>query len=446
MGCYGQASRRRLWARISKFGVMGGLLVLLLLAAVACGGVPVHSAELHSTKERATPSAVAADLNKLASGNNTFAFDLYQGLALEAGNLFFSPYSISLALAMTYAGASGETENQMADTLRFHLSQDMLHATFNVLDMELASRGEGARGKDGEGFRLNIANAVWGQQGYEFLETFLDVLAENYGAGLKPVDFAGAPEESRLIVNDWVAERTEDRIKDLIRPGVIDEFTRMVLTNAIYFNAAWSHPFAKHRTTPRSFHLLDGSSVEVPMMSTGAGFGYAKGDGYQSVDLPYASHELSMTIMLPDLGRFGEFEDSLDAALASRIIEALGRRTVNLDMPRFEFDSQFQLAETLKAMGMPDAFDSSASDFSGMDGKSCLAGDQACLYIGDIIHKAFVSVDEEGTEAAAATAVEMAAASASLPTISVTIDRPFIFLIRDRATNTILFVGRVEKI
>ena len=446
MGCYGQASRRRLWARISKFGVMGGLLVLLLLAAVACGGVPVHSAELHSTKERATPSAVAADLNKLASGNNTFAFDLYQGLALEAGNLFFSPYSISLALAMTYAGASGETENQMADTLRFHLSQDMLHATFNALDMELASRGEGARGKDGEGFRLNIANAVWGQQGYEFLETFLDVLAENYGAGLKPVDFAGAPEESRLIVNDWVAERTEDRIKDLIRPGVIDEFTRMVLTNAIYFNAAWSHPFAKHRTTPRSFHLLDGSSVEVPMMSTGAGFGYAKGDGYQSVDLPYASHELSMTIMLPDLGRFGEFEDSLDAALASRIIEALGHRTVNLDMPRFEFDSQFQLAETLKAMGMPDAFDSSASDFSGMDGKSCHAGDQACLYIGDIIHKAFVSVDEEGTEAAAATAVEMAAASASLPTISVTIDRPFIFLIRDRATNTILFVGRVEKI
>lgn len=446
MGCYGQASRRRLWARISKSGVMGGLLVLLLLAAVACGGIPVHSAELRSTKERATPSAVAADLNKLASGNNAFAFDLYQGLALEDGNLFFSPYSISLALAMTYAGASGETENQMADTLRFHMSQDMLHATFNALDMELASRGEGARGKDGEGFRLNLANAVWGQQGYEFLETFLDVLAENYGAGLKPVDFSGAPEESRLIVNDWVAERTEDRIKDLIRPSVIDEFTRMVLTNAIYFNAAWSHPFAKHRTTPRSFHLLDGSSVEVPMMSTGAGFGYAKGDGYQSVDLPYASHELSMTIMLPDLGRFGEFEDSLDAALASRIIEALGHRTVNLDMPRFEFDSQFQLAETLKAMGMPDAFDSSASDFSGMDGKSCLAGDQACLYIGDIIHKAFVSVDEEGTEAAAATAVEMAAASASLPTISVTIDRPFIFLIRDRATNTILFVGRVEKI
>ncbi len=445
MGCYREASSLKRWARIPQFGVVGGLWALLLLVAVACGDTSVHSTEVRSTKERATPSAVEAELNELASGNNAFAFDLYQVLAREDGNLFYSPYSISLALAMTYAGARGETENQMADTLHFRLSQDMLHATFNALDTELASRGEGARGKDGEGFRLHIVNAVWGQQGYEFLETFLDVLAENYGAGLKPVDFAGAPEESRLIINDWVAERTEDRIKDLIPPGVIDGLTRMVLTNAIYFNAAWSHPFDEHGTRPSPFHLLDGSIVEVPMMSTEAEFGHAAGDGYQLVDLPYSGHELAMTILLPDRGRFDEFEESLDAALANRSMEAIASRPVKLDMPKFEFESQFRLVETLKAMGMPDAFDSSASDFSGMDGKSCLADDQGCLYIGDVVHKAFVLVDEEGTEAAAATAVEMTAESANPLLISVTVDRPFIFLIRDRATDAILFVGRVAQ-
>ena len=445
MGCYRKASRPRRQVRIPKFGVVGGLWALLLLVAVACGDAPGHSAEVRSTKARATPSAVAAELKELASGNNAFAFDLYQVLAREDGNLFYSPYSISLALAMTYAGARGGTEHQMADTLRFHLPQDRLHATFNALDTALASRGEGARGKDGEGFRLHIANAVWGQQGYAFREPFLDVLAEHYGAGLKPVDFAGAPEASRLIANDWVAERTEDRIKDLIPPGVIDGLTRMVLTNAVYFNAAWSDPFDEHGTRARPFHLLDGSIVEVPMMSTEAEFGHAAGDRYQIVDLPYSGHELAMTILLPDRGRFDEFEEALDAARASRSIKALASRPVNLDLPRFEFESRFRLVETLKAMGMPDAFDSSASDFAGMDGKSCLAGDQGCLYIGAVIHKAFVSVDEEGTEAAAATAVGMAAESAKPLPIRVTVDRPFIFLIRDRATDTILFVGRVAQ-
>ena len=372
------------------------------------------------------------------------AFDLYHALRGREGNLFYSPHSISLALAMTHAGARGETERQMADALGFSLPPDRLHPAFNALDQELASRGQGLQDEDGEGFRLNIVNAVWGQREHPFREPFLDVLAESYGAGVRQADFRGMPEESRLAINDWVAENTEDRIRDLIPPGIINPLTRMVLTNAIYFNASWTYPFHEVDTRKYSFQLLDGGSVDVPMMRTSEDFGYAAGDGHQAVDLPYAGDELSMTVLLPDEGRFREFEESLDAALAERIIEGLWFRRVTLDLPRFEFESEFRLGETLKSMGMPDAFDSAASDFSGMDGRSCLAGDPECLFIREVVHKAFVSVDEAGTEAAAATAVMMQAESAPPDPVSVTVDRPFIFLIRDRETGAVLFVGRVE--
>ena len=405
--------------------------------------------ELRSDKERAAPSATDIELTDLVKGNSAFAFDLYKALSATDGNLFYSPYSISLALAMTYAGAVGETERQMADTLHYRLSQDKLHPAFNTLDLELASRGGGAQGKDDKGFRLNIANAVWGQEDYDFLETFLDVLAESYGEGVRPMDFRQAPERSRITINNWVAEQTEDRIKDLIPQDAIDRFTRMVLTNAIYFNAAWYYPFEENYTVSRPFHLLDGSSVDVPMMRTTAKFGYARGEGYQAVDLPYDGNELSMTIVLPDRGRFREFEASMDAALVSRILGDVQGKLVALTMPKFEFESKFRLAKILEAMGMPDPFNRKASDFSGMDGQSCLIGDDPCLYIKDVIHKAFVSVDEEGTEAAAATAVVMVVPTSAEPPpepIRVSVDRPFIFLIRDRATDAILFVGRIEDI
>ena len=437
--------RRLAWSAV--FVMTLCLTAAALLAA--CGGLQgstVAAEEIRSDRERAASSAGGADLTGLVDGNSAFAFDLYQALRVEDGNLFYSPHSISLALAMTYAGAGGQTASQMADTLRFSLTQDQLHPAFNALDQELASRGEGAQDRDGERFRLNIVNAVWGQQGHEFREAFLDVLAESYGAGVRPADFREAPEESRTAINDWVAESTEDRIKDLIPPDVITPLTRMVLTNAIYFNASWMFPFDESGTRNHPFHLLDGGSIDVPMMRTEEEFLYAEGDGYQAVDLPYVGHELSMTIMLPDRGRFGEFEESLDANLVNQIIANLGFRYVTLDLPKFEFESQFRLGETLKSMGMSDAFDSAASDFSGMDGRSCLAGDPECLYIREVVHKAFVSVDEAGTEAAAATAVMMQAESAPPSPVSVTVDRPFIFLIRDRETKTILFVGRVEEI
>jgi len=334
---------------------------------------------------------------------------------------------------MTYGGARSETEAQMANALRFSLPQSRLHPAFNALALELDSRGEGAQGKDDEGFRLNIINAIWGQQDYEFLTEFLDLLAVNYGAGLRVLDFIGATEESRVTINDWVADQTEGRIEDLIPQGLINAMTRLVLTNAIYFNAAWEYPFDEDITQDGVFHLLDGSQVTVPMMSQKESFGYAEGDGYQAVELPYDGDELSMVILLPTSGQFESFEEALDAAQVDGIIGSLERWQVDLTMPKFEFDSSFSLLEALSAMGMPIAFSGSA-DFSGMTGNRE-------LYIADVVHKAFVSVDEEGTEAAAATAVVMEL-TAMPDVVEVTIDRPFIFLIRDIETGTILFVGR----
>ena len=320
-------------------------------------------------------------------------------LEKKEGNLFYSPYSISLALAMTYAGARGETAEQMADTLKFLLEQERLHPAFNWLDAELASRGEGAQGKDGEGFRLNIVNAIWGQKDYSFLSTFLDILAENYGAGLRILDFITETEASRLAINQWVSNQTEERIKDLIPEGAIDALTRLVLTNAIYFNAAWEYPFDEKVTADGPFYLLDGGQVIVPMMKQTESFGYTEGEGYQAVELLYDGGELSMVILLPASGKFEAFEEGLQAQQVDAIINGLQTTQVTLTMPKFEFESEFSLKDTLAEMGMPIAF-SGGADFSGMTGNPE-------LFISDVVHKAFVAVDEAGTEAAAATAVIM---------------------------------------
>ena len=398
-----------------------------------------------SDKDRTVSSVGSADLDELVRGNNAFAFDLYHALSDGQGNLFYSPFSISQALAMTSAGARGETLSQMETTLHHRLPQSSLHPAFNALDRTLASRGQapgGApndAGEAGQYFRLNIANAVWGQDGYHFLPDFLDVLAENYEAGMMAVDFVAAPDDSRVRINDWVAEETESKIKDLLPPGIIDESTRLVLTNAIYFNASWLWPFSPRDTEVRPFHLAGGGTVAVPMMTetTKEFYGYARGDGYQAVDLPYSWGELSMTVLLPDEGKLGEFEGSLDSEMLNRIIDDIEIDYVTLTMPLFEFESEFSLGDTLAEMGMPDAF-ASGADFSGMTGSRD-------LWIRAVVHKAFVSVDEEGTEAAAATAVVMDDSGPGKEPIVVTVDRPFIFLIRDTGTGTILFLGRVSN-
>ena len=413
------------------------MAVVLLCGLAACGST-ASAAEQKSDKPRITsPQVSEADLAALVDGNTAFALDLYQSLKAKDGNLFYSPYSLSVALAMTYAGARGETEKQMADTLHFTLSQAKLHQAFNGLDGVLASRNQVTGLKEEERFRLNVVNAIWGQKGYKFLAEFLDVLAENYGAGMRILDYANALEESRQTINKWVSDKTENRINDLIPQGSIDEMAKLVLTNAIYFNATWVYPFEVKATADGQFKMLDGKSVTVPVMHQTESLKYAEGSGYQAVELPYMGNELSMVVLLPATGQFQAFESSMGSGMED-IIANLKTTQVTLSLPRFSFESSFELGQTLAAMGMPEAF-SMAADFSGMDGT-----DQ--LYISKVLHKAFVSVDESGTEAAAASAVVIRTKGMPGDHATMTVDRPFIFLIRDMTTGTALFVGRVLQI
>ena len=380
------------------------------------------------------PNVSDAQLSSLVSGNSAFAFTLYQQLKKNSiGNLFYSPYSISTALGMTYAGAAGDTQKQMGSALHFTLPQAQLHPAFNQLALDLASRGQNAQGTNGKSFALNIANALWGQQDLIVQPAFLNILAQNYGAGLNLLDFKNSPEPSRVTINNWVSDQTNNRIKDLLPQGSITPATRFVLTNAIYFDAAWQNPFTKESTSNGNFNLLNSTTVSVPMMNREGSYSYIKGSGYQAVELPYSGNEVAMDIIIPDAGQFNAFESAMTADKVSGIIGSLKSSFMVLTMPKFQFDSSFSLKDALTALGMPVAFTDKA-DFSGITGKPD-------LFISDVVHKAFVAVDEEGTEAAAATGVIMV--GAAMPANSLPVDRPFVFLIRDIQTDAILFVGRV---
>lgn len=445
-----------LWARgllircAMKTALLPILSFCLSLSAVACSTTepaPVKPAPVadecndpakagcvirSATPRDQKPKVADTDLNALVAGNTAFAADLYQKLRSEPGNLFYSPFSISSALGMTWAGARGQTETDMAKALHFTLPQTQLHAAFNALDLKLASRGQGAQGADGQGFRLNVANALWGQTNYHFESAFLDVLGLNYGAGMNVVDFEAQPDPSRQLINDWVAKKTENRIKDLLAPGSITPDTRLVLTNAVYFNAAWRVPFDVANTAVGSFTTDTGSAVQVPMMHGSFEVPYASGADFAAVELPYDGSELSMVLVLPkDLQAF---EGALTATRVDEIVAAMTTYQVDTAMPTFEFTSKFGLVKPLTDMGMGVAF-SGAADLSGING-------QGGLLIQDVIHQSFVKVNEAGTEAAAATAVLVGETSVPLPA-AISLDKPFLFFIRDIQTKAILFVGRV---
>ena len=378
------------------------------------------------------------DLADLAEGNSAFAVDLYQKLASQKGNLFYSPYSISSALAMTYAGAEGKTAQEMAAVFHFLENEDQLHAGYNALSQYLESLAELDIPEDqGDPFQLNIANSIWGQQDFHFEEDFLDTLALNYGAGLRLLDYIQAPEESRQTINKWVSDQTQDKIQDLIPEGAVTSDTRLVLSNAIYFKATWMEPFEESLTENGIFYGLDGEESEVPLMSLGSdsSFPYYQGEGYQAIALPYLGGQVSMLVLIPDEGTFDQFEGDFSKDLLDQVISEMQYSSVRLVFPKFEFETEISLAKTLAAMGMPEAF-SGAADFSGMTGDKD-------LFISDVFHKAYVGVDEKGTEAAAATAVMMRLTSAPENPIELTVDRPFLFAIRDHQTNSILFMGRV---
>lgn len=417
------------------------MIITLLIGMTACQKsppTPAFAQIAQSEKNRlTTPQSPSADLEALVAGNNAFALNLYQQLIQEkSGNIFYSPYSISLALAMTYAGARGETASQMAKTLHFDLPQGRLHPAFNSLDLYFAGLGKGAQGSDNQGFRLHIVNALWGQKDFQFLQDFLDLLAQNYGAGIRLLDFSANPEAARATINDWVSQQTEGKIKDLIPPGALDAWTRLVLTNAIYFNAAWANPFDEKQTSPAPFYLLDGSEVNVPMMQTTTSLGTFNGEGYQGVTIPYDGNELEMVIIMPQAGKFEQIEKGLTEDWLSKQLSQREFQRVELHMPKFKVESDFSLVRSLSALGMPQAF-SEQADFSGMDGKSD-------LYIGEVVHKAYVSVNEAGTEAAAATAVIMELTAVMPETIvPINLDHPFIYFIRDVQNGGVLFAGRL---
>jgi serpin B len=367
----------------------------------------------------------------------SFAVDLYRQLAQEGENLVFSPHSIALALAMTRAGADGVTAQELDTALHLEGIADP-HGGFSAVDQELSSRSGTYMRSDGTEaeLKLAIADALWGQWGTKFGVSFVESLAQQYGAGVKFVDFTADAEVARVEINGWVADQTDGRIEELVPEGALEPLTRLVLTNAVYLLAPWETPFVKAGTSPGVFHLVDGSETNVDLMRLVGPLRYAAGDGWQAVELPYAGRELSMMAIVPDQGRFDEIESTLSTAQLDVIQTELTGIRVNLRFPKFEFTTQVGLLPALAALGLDEAVDPSRADFSAMTAEEK-------LYIGDVIHHAFIAVDEEGTEAAAATAVVMQMMSAPPPSFELTVDRPFIFQIRDATTGTVLFFGRV---
>lgn len=372
-------------------------------------------------------------LSTLVNGNSEFALDLYAQLKQEEGNLFFSPYSISTALAMTYAGARANTARQMADVLRFTLEQEQLVRAFAELESQLnAIQGKG-------NILLSIVNALWAQKDYQFLREFLDLLIHHYKAALKYADFATAFEEARQEINAWVEQQTHEKIKNLIPEGVLNDLTRLVLVNAIYFKGSWASQFKETDTQNTAFWVTPDTSIDVPMMHQTHEFSYAiiPDAKIQLLELPYIGNELSMIVLLPnEKDGLTHLENLLNAENLDFWLRHLNPLKIRVYLPKFKLSSGFKLNETLEAMGMTDAFGESA-DFSGMDGKGELT-------ISAVIHKAFVEVNEEGTEAAAATAVVMLGRGLSFaPPPEFRADHPFVFLVRDNPSGSILFLGRV---
>lgn len=394
----------------------------------------VDSGRSDSRRERAEaqPMQITDDLRSVARAENAFALELYARLKGQDGNLFFSPPSISTALAMTSAGARGDTEKQIAATLHFDLPPDRLHAAYGTLGEILNAANKN--------YRLSMANRLWAAKGHPFRPEFLALTRDRYGAELAPLDFARA-EEARRTINAWVEQQTNDRIKELVPPGVLDAMTRLVLTNAIFFKGNWADEFQKSATRDAPFRLAGGGEVRVPLMHQTDNFAYGETDGVQLLELPYAGGDLAMLVLLPREAGPASLEAKLSAKAVEEWSSGMRGRKVDLYLPRFKTTAEFRLGRTLSAMGMPLAF-SDAADFSGMSSAEDLK-------ISEVIHKAFVEVNEQGTEAAAATAVVIAPTAArpvpEEPPVLFRADHPFLFLIRDRRTETILFVGRVAE-
>ncbi len=405
----------------------------IALFAAACGtsSAPDPTEVRSDLPRNLNPQVTASQLESVVTGNTRFTANLYREVAERDGNLFFSPHSISTALAMTYAGTAGSTATQLADALEFDLPAADLHASFNALDLELGKRESESKSTDIP-FRLRIKSSMWGQDGQHFESRFLDALAVDYGAGMRVTDFRGDPEAAREKINAWVEEQTADKIQDLLPQGSVTRDTRLALANAVYFSAAWAEPFKVEDTRDRAFITPTGTAM-VPTMHQVEERNYGAGEGYRAAELRYDGDKVAMVIVVPD--DLAAFEAGLDAARLDGVFGSLSHHILDLSIPKFRFDAPLGLRETLQNLGMRDAFIPGTADLSGIDGTRD-------LYVSDVIHKGFVSIDERGTEAAAATAVLISDTAVPEPATLV-VDRPFLLFVRDIPTGAILFAGRV---
>jgi len=372
------------------------------------------------------------DINSVVNSSNQFAFDLYSNLKGKEGNIFFSPYSLSTAMAMTYEGARGQTAEEIRQV--FHYSEDI----------EILRRGYAETinqiNKQDKKYELHTANALWAQKSYPFLPEYFKTVEKYYGGKVTNIDFVRDTENSRLTINKWVEEQTRNRIKDLIPQGVITSLTRLVLTNAIYFKGNWETQFPKGNTKEADFKVSADKKVRVPMMFIGGRkFNYTENEALQLLELPYAGNELSMLVLLPR-NELSEVEPYLKPDKIQDLMKDMRQEEVDVYLPRFKFETKYLMGGEkgiLGRMGMPTAFSEMRADFSGMTGKPD-------LYITEVVHQAFVEVNEEGTEAAAATGIIMGAKAVLMKKVF-RADHPFIFLIQENRTGAILFFGRVME-
>jgi serpin B len=377
--------------------------------------------------------AVPPDTAPLVGSINQFALALYPKSGGADQNLIFSPYSIHLALAMTAAGAGGDTLKQMQTVLDFPGGDFNLPTAAGNLMLSLQPAH-----RDSEPI-LKVANALWAQQGFDFSAPYLNSVQKDFRAKLASLDFTDA-ESARKTINDWVAQQTNDKIKDLLGEGSIEpHVTKLVLTNAVYFKADWIQPFDKNKTQDGDFHANGKTdAIQTPMMHETTRVPIMQNDQFQAIELPYVGDRISMLILLPKaVDGLGKLESNLDAAEISDIDKQLSPDLVAVSLPKFQFKKKIDLNPVLQGMGISDAFDPNQADFSGMDGKRD-------LFISDVVHQAFVAVDEKGTEAAAATGISVGAMAIIVPQNSFNADHPFLFLIRDKQSGLILFMGRVQ--
>jgi serpin B len=379
-------------------------------------------------------------LRALVQANCEFALDLSGRLGGESGNRFFSPYSISTALAMTYAGAQGETARQLAKVLHFTLPPEQLHPTFRALIAALDGRSA-ATGTGAPPIQLFTANALWMQSGEPIQIEYQRRIETDYQGAVYTVDFRQAVESARKTINAWVEQQTKDKIQELLQPRTLGPTTVLVLTNAIYFKGLWESPFPRRNTESSPFHVTAGESAQVEMMSQTGRFPHWDEGTFQVIAIPYRGGSLSMVILLPKaVDGLAQLERALSRSNLETYLAKLSPQRVRLSLPKFRLTEQVELAKVLAQMGMPLAFTPGKADFSGMTASRDLA-------ISAVVHKAFVEVDEAGTEAAAATAVAIArAAVVQAPPVVFRADHPFFFLIRNNLSGSILFVGRLHRL